>query len=1351
MWLSAAFPIAAQTSAGEPERWAELADTIFRNYGPDDGLPISTVETLAEDGDGFLWVGMSGGLARWDGYHFSTYRKDPSDPGALRDDFVWCLKSDSLGRLWVGTNNGLSRYDRQTDRFESFAIEPGNEDNVAVRALAPDDAGGMWVGSDKGLRHLDSKGAKVEVLGTGDVPPLNLSAIPILSLLSDRAGGLWVGTASGLMRRSGGAAEFMKVPVQGESPESLAILSLFEAADGRVWVGTRGHGVYEVDSSGQLARPVGDLDRSGLDRSSINSIAEGKPGEIWLSEASKGIVVLDPVTARTRAIRHDSARSSSLPHDLVFSLYRDRSGLMWAGTYTGMGVHNPVQDAVLTIFGGSSHAQGLTGADVITALSASDGTVWVTYLDGGLDVLDPAQHRLAAIGKDKFRSPDDNRVRSIAEGADGYVYLGTLHGLYRSALKGRALSDIQISPELADPAVFALRGDASGVWIGTHGQGVWHLDYAGKSRRYAPNDLAGQWITSFALAGDGRLWVGSYQGLYLLDPNSNQARKVLPSPGVPQTQSDGLVTTLLADRQGRLWVGVRGGGITVIESANANEPSNIRRIGVAEGLADLNIDTLLEDSSGAVWASTASGLIMRVSADLESVVTLRRAEGVSTRSFIWNSGSATPHGELLFGGDGALAVVRPHLITSWNWRPPVVVTDLRVGGRQLAPQSEDGTGPKMPLDILPENNSLAVEFAALDYSSPERNRYAYKLEGFDKDWMPSDSTRRLASYTNLPPGHYTLHLRGSNRDGAWTEKTLDIPVRVLPAWYHTVAFKMALVAAAALGFWFMVRVRTSYLRHRQFILEGQVAQRTAELQQSNSQLEIRTSELDLSLREVAASRAKVADLLDTSGQGFLSFDADLIIEPDFSRACIPMLGLEPQGHKADEVLFPGDAAKAELFREVISGALASDDPFKRDLLLSLLPATTERFGRQLKLEYRRLDNGHLMVVLTDVTEERRLAKRVESERQRLALIVAAVSESRDFFDAVEAFRQFVRQDLMEILAARAEPLSVYQEIYRQIHTFKGMLAQYNFSATPSVLNDLEEKLSELRRKDAEMTTGQIVELVVPIDFRGALETDLTVLRNALGEDFVDQGKRVFLPLSQARRLRAFSERLLAGEALDPGSAELRELFEEFRKLDKIALAEALAAYEHTVSQVSKRLDKEVGPLSIDGGEDLWFDPDQYGSFLRSLVHVFRNAVIHGIEDPDERLAQEKEPVGRIECVIRQQDSSFTLSIADDGAGIDPKALRERAISVGLMSREQADGLSDEEAVELIFADAVSSLRQEGELAGRGVGLSAVRAQTHALGGQVTVTSSLGTGTRFLFTLPFSSGLDRQRPADMTGV
>ena len=243
---------------------------------------------------------------------------------------------------------------------------------------------------------------------------------------------------------------------------------------------------------------------------------------------------------------------------------------------------------------------------------------------------------------------------------------------------------------------------------------------------------------------------------------------------------------------------------------------------------------MLKDEKNQIWASTYDGIVS-IDPDTRRMRRLGRAEGVIISDYWAASGIETEYGEILFGGKGGITIIRPGRIRPWTYKAPVVITDLWIGNRPAKTSSE--------LTIPSEANSLTVEFAALDYSAPEQNRYSYRLEGYDSDWIETDWTRRLASYTNLPPGQYTLHLRGSNRDGIWAERDLAVPVTVLPAWYQTFWLKLLLAIALAGGVMVLVQARTVYLRKRQLALEALIAHRTKELQQSKVTLENAYAEL----------------------------------------------------------------------------------------------------------------------------------------------------------------------------------------------------------------------------------------------------------------------------------------------------------------------------------------------------------------------------------------------------------------------------------------------------------------------------------------------------------------------------
>jgi diguanylate cyclase (GGDEF)-like protein len=268
-----------------------------------------------------------------------------------------------------------------------------------------------------------------------------------------------------------------------------------------------------------------------------------------------------------------------------------------------------------------------------------------------------------------------------------------------------------------------------------------------------------------------------------------------------------------------------------------------RRVGVGDGLPTPSVGKLLLDMQGRVWASTDDGLAV-IDPQTFAARALRPADGVAIRNYWVGAGAVTPKGELLFGGEGGLTVVRPDRLCPWTDRPPIVATEARIDGRTAPVGRFNGAGSDEPLMVAPGGSPVSVEFATLDYSAPDRNLYAFRLDGFDRDWTYRDSRHRSAGYTNLPPGHYTLRVRGSNRDGVWTQRELRVPIRVLPAWYQTLWFKVLAVAlglAAVLG---LTQARTVYLRRRQRALERQIEERTRDLELSSERLRIANAELE---------------------------------------------------------------------------------------------------------------------------------------------------------------------------------------------------------------------------------------------------------------------------------------------------------------------------------------------------------------------------------------------------------------------------------------------------------------------------------------------------------------------------
>lgn len=839
LWLTGGILVGfANLPAHAANRWTGLASTVFRNYGHDQGMPHPVATALVQGHDGFIWIGTQGGLARWDGYRFKAYKADPSVPGSLPATWIQTLHVDSAGRLWVGTTSGrLARYDSLHDRFDtvSLGLKAGQ---IHVAAIVDDGRGGLWIGTDDGLRHLDAKARLVGAVRSG------LQGLPsgrTQAILRDRSGTLWVGTATGLVRRSAGATVFVPIPLGGMM---RGVSALFEGEDGRLWIGTVRNGLFMIDRRHGEPRAIGE--DAHLPPSAVSSIREVGPHEIWAGLRSSGVVSVDTSTGSATLIQHDRTVPTSLAHNDIWALLRDDAGSMWVGGTGGLSYHPRDSGLITTVFGAQQRPGGLNASDVVSILATRDGHVWLGYIDGGVDVIDPSRGRIAALRPSR-ESPDRSLPRetvfSMVEGHDGKVYIGTRRGLYVSDLSARAVRLVTLKGRDPHNPINTLLYDAGVLWIGGEYDGVWGIVPRGTGRTservvFAPSDTAKLSNTNVnvLLRGVGRdLWVGTRDGLNRIDLDSHRIETIAADQADPHALPAGFVAALQLDRAGRMWVGTFGGGLAVMTGRDVRGRLRFHRFGVADGLPHFNVDSLSLDGMGTLWAGTDDGLA-RIDPETLKIRAVRPADGGVLRDYFVGARGSTAAGEALFGAKDGFTVVRPGTLPAWRFRPRIVITDLRVGGNSVPVGPYNETRAAEPLVLTPETNTLAVEFSALDFTAPDHNRFSYRLDGFDQRWTETDPSRRSAAYTNLPAGDYTLRLRGSNREGVWTERTLPLRIRVLPAWYQHLWFRLTMMALLALGIFVLVRWRTAHLRRKQRELERQIVERTADLSAANERL-----------------------------------------------------------------------------------------------------------------------------------------------------------------------------------------------------------------------------------------------------------------------------------------------------------------------------------------------------------------------------------------------------------------------------------------------------------------------------------------------------------------------------------
>jgi len=827
----------------EAERWARLANTLFHHIARDNDMPDSAVPlAMGQDAQGFLWVGTEGGLARWDGYRFRLYHADSSVAYALPENVVTALHRDTGGRFWIGTDGaGLVYYEPATDHFIPVELDPADPGVAGVSTIIDDGAAGLWVGTGAGLFHLNHAMRKVARIGAAG----GLADATIESVLRDHTGALWVGTASGLARAAPGSTVFTRVSLSGAlaDGETLDVDCLLEDHAGTIWVGTRRHGAFMIGADRGVARKLPAPQDQGNPNTSYGVMAalEVRPGEIWLGTDGHGILAVNADTLEMRSIQHDPSVQTSLADNAIRALYQDKAGLVWVCTFRGISAFDPAQHAVVTLFGVPGQRDGIADTDVRSMLSMPDGRIWVGLRYHGIDILDPSAGRVGAIRPDPA-NPETAlpawSIVSLVPSPSSGVLAGTSSGLYRIDAAGQHVARLEVPGRRADEPVLCLCRCHGSVWLGGP-DGLWELMVSplGQMRvlRHEDASLTDPRVQVLAPGPDGAVWAGTQNGLNLVAAEPGKVERIFPNRGDPTQLFSGDVVSLATDRHGRLWAGSLDNGVNVMLGRSAGRPV-FRRITVKQGLPNNDVSDLEMDGQGKMWLGTDNGLAV-VDPESLAVRSFGQADGVGIATY-WNNASATtPQGEILFGGLGGMTVVRPSLVARSITTPPIVVTSIRVGGKPVLGAHEDGEGQTTrPLVIQPDANSFSVEFAALDYPAPANNRYAYRLDGYDPDWVENESEPRLAAYTNLPPGDYVLRLRGSNRRGTWVDPPLSVPITVLPSWYQTIWFRLLAVVVVGALVAGVVQLRTAWLRRRQHELERQVAERTAELSLTQTQL-----------------------------------------------------------------------------------------------------------------------------------------------------------------------------------------------------------------------------------------------------------------------------------------------------------------------------------------------------------------------------------------------------------------------------------------------------------------------------------------------------------------------------------
>lgn len=804
-----------------------ITNLKFKHLQVENGLSSNVTSCIIQDKRGFLWFGTDAGLNCYDGFQIKTYKYLKNQDNSISNGVIKCLYEDSEGKIWIGTERGLNCYDPEKDQFKFFLSKKEDSktlSNNTITSLIEDKYKRLWVGTFNGLNLLYSKTNEGKPVfkrfhhNTKDSSSLTSNRIFCLS--SDKEGNLWIGTEGGglnliemkeLKKDTIRFRHFVHSISISNSIASNIIYNIRQIEDGNVYVGTdEGLSiVIRKDSQYHFHNyPKINEGHKEFKEHKVYSLAQDKNKDIWIGTFGDGLIHVKPNLESYVIYRHEPTNNQSLSRDFIFDIYSSREGILWLATReTGIDRIDPNIQRFKHLRHNPIKKNSLSNNVIKSIAESPDGRFWFGTYGGGLNVFDPKTNTYKSYihQPSTTNSLSSNIIESIAFDHLNRLWIGTSKGLNLFNPKTNKFTRFEHNPantnSLGNNDIWFVlpTRDKTGLWIATY-NGVDKYDWKKKKFYHYrnnpnnPNSLSFNFTRAILEDKNHNLWISTWGGgLDKLDlkkypdPENVKFDHFRHNPENEKSISSDLVNITFVDSQNNLWVGTQGGLNLYRKTTN-----DFIRYTENEGLADNVIKGILEDKSGNLWISTQKGM-SKFNPQTKKFTNHYGKDGLQGDIFNLSSCYYNSRNEMMFGGNNGVSVFNPANISERNDFPPVYISQLKINNQLiLTGQEYNGRKPitkalqlMKNIDLKHDENTINLVFSAIEYSSQEKIKFAYQLDGVDTDWNHTDYKNRQVTYSGLRPGKYTFHVRTTNPSGEWNHEEAKLSFNISPPFWAT--------------------------------------------------------------------------------------------------------------------------------------------------------------------------------------------------------------------------------------------------------------------------------------------------------------------------------------------------------------------------------------------------------------------------------------------------------------------------------------------------------------------------------------------------------------------------------------